>query len=344
MARIWSEVLGVAQVGRHDNFFELGGHSLAALHLVRAAASLPGRRLLLKDVFATPTLADLAGRAANAQTALPLLNAARKETRTLFVLHDGWGSTLDYTALALALEPGGCSVIGVPYAPDDMEAPADLTQLAQRHAAAITASGRSGPFLLAGWSLGGALAPLVAQVLERGGHRVDFVGALDPFIPPAPGCEAAIRFDDELLEFLGILLPHGQHGRLQDERVLQGLLARAGDEPDGLVRLLDALLERVSSQDLHEYGALGAQELARMFVGARRLRAAGNRPHAPVELAARVTAWWSRDRLSKEKQAFSAWVKCRLPMAQNVVAADHLQLVRSPMLFDQLHRELLPRE
>ena len=40
LARFWSEVLGVEQVGVHDNFFDLGGHSLAATEIV---ARHPGR-------------------------------------------------------------------------------------------------------------------------------------------------------------------------------------------------------------------------------------------------------------------------------------------------------------
>ena len=44
IAAIWSELLGVEQVGRHDNFFELGGHSLLVTQILsRLSRMFPGR-------------------------------------------------------------------------------------------------------------------------------------------------------------------------------------------------------------------------------------------------------------------------------------------------------------
>ncbi|SHG20149.1 AMP-binding enzyme, partial [Vibrio gazogenes DSM 21264] len=56
---IWSELLGVEQVGRADNFFELGGHSLLA---VRMADRLRqhGYQLVIRHLFSRITLAELA--------------------------------------------------------------------------------------------------------------------------------------------------------------------------------------------------------------------------------------------------------------------------------------------
>ena len=64
LAALWSELLGVDNIGRHDNFFELGGHSLLALRLVRMAASrLPQLRLGLADLMRAPTVAEAARQA-----------------------------------------------------------------------------------------------------------------------------------------------------------------------------------------------------------------------------------------------------------------------------------------
>jgi acyl transferase domain-containing protein len=60
VAEVWSEVLGVQQANSKDNFFELGGHSLMALQIVSAVRDRFPVTLDLGDVFANPTLGDLA--------------------------------------------------------------------------------------------------------------------------------------------------------------------------------------------------------------------------------------------------------------------------------------------
>ncbi|HET6209320.1 MAG TPA: amino acid adenylation domain-containing protein, partial [Jatrophihabitans sp.] len=59
LAAIWSEVLGVQQVGRHDHFFALGGHSLLALRVLDRMRQ-QGLPADVRALFATPTLAALA--------------------------------------------------------------------------------------------------------------------------------------------------------------------------------------------------------------------------------------------------------------------------------------------
>ncbi|QFZ19883.1 non-ribosomal peptide synthetase [Saccharothrix syringae] len=61
LAGIWTEVLGVPEVGVHDDFFALGGHSLLAakvLARVHGAFSVP---VPIGRLFAAPTVAGLAG-------------------------------------------------------------------------------------------------------------------------------------------------------------------------------------------------------------------------------------------------------------------------------------------
>lgn len=62
LARLWSEVLGVEEVGAGDHFFALGGHSLLAMRLVAALRAEAAIELPLSDVFDAPVLASLAAR------------------------------------------------------------------------------------------------------------------------------------------------------------------------------------------------------------------------------------------------------------------------------------------
>jgi acyl-CoA synthetase (AMP-forming)/AMP-acid ligase II/acyl carrier protein len=61
LALLWTEVLGVGQVGVNDNFFMLRGDSLQAARLVARVRAAFGVELPLPTVFREPTLAEQAG-------------------------------------------------------------------------------------------------------------------------------------------------------------------------------------------------------------------------------------------------------------------------------------------
>jgi len=68
LARIWSEVLGMAEIGMHDNFFEIGGHSLLATQVMSRLRSQMGIEVPLSRLFEQPTIAGLAASAQSGQT------------------------------------------------------------------------------------------------------------------------------------------------------------------------------------------------------------------------------------------------------------------------------------
>jgi amino acid adenylation domain-containing protein len=67
LARLWSEVLDVDQVGVDDNFFALGGHSLLAMQVTSRVRSELGLPLPIRTIFDAPTLAQFSA-AVDAQT------------------------------------------------------------------------------------------------------------------------------------------------------------------------------------------------------------------------------------------------------------------------------------
>ncbi|HEX3526029.1 MAG TPA: amino acid adenylation domain-containing protein, partial [Thermoanaerobaculia bacterium] len=59
LAGIWSQVLGVDQIGVDQSFFELGGHSLMATQMASRVRDVFGVELPLRSLFLSPTLAGL---------------------------------------------------------------------------------------------------------------------------------------------------------------------------------------------------------------------------------------------------------------------------------------------
>ena len=82
LAGIWAEVLKLERVGRHDNFFELGGHSLLAVQVVTRMRQGLGLEVAIRDLFARPILADLAGGLEiTARATLPTITRAERGER-----------------------------------------------------------------------------------------------------------------------------------------------------------------------------------------------------------------------------------------------------------------------
>ncbi|WP_331001351.1 SDR family NAD(P)-dependent oxidoreductase [Nostoc sp. WHI] len=60
IAQIWQQALGIPLSSVHDNFFELGGNSLLGTQLISLLRDAFSIELSLRDLFASPTIAELA--------------------------------------------------------------------------------------------------------------------------------------------------------------------------------------------------------------------------------------------------------------------------------------------
>jgi acyl carrier protein len=162
LAKIWSEVLGIKEVGVDDNFFELGGHSLLAVLLFSRIQKYFGKRLPLATLFQAPTVARLAAVIQNEGTPgwsslVPIQPAGTKPP--FFCIHAKGGNVLEYYDLARHLGADqpfyGLQALGLD---PGREAHTCIADMAAHYIKEIREIQPAGPYFLGGRSMGGTIA------------------------------------------------------------------------------------------------------------------------------------------------------------------------------------------
>ncbi|MCS6297130.1 MAG: amino acid adenylation domain-containing protein [Nitrospira sp.] len=330
LTAMWSEVLGVGRIGLHDNFFDLGGHSLLAVQLIARIQAVIDRPLGLMDLFQCPTVEQLAYRLEGLQAAsaeVVLLREGR-DLPPLFCFDPDGTHVQAYRPLALSLEDGrpvyGLSLSHL-FTLRWQEV--SISRLAERQTALIRERQPRGPYHLVGWSNGGVLALAVAQMLERAGEAVAFLGLLDTQPDHALYASQGPTPVDELVAYIR-----------RDRR--EAFDAIAESEREALKRRLEQLDEEhrvetaiqwardrefLSPEEAEasigslKLGYALAREAAR-FLGITR----GGPIHAPAHV------WWTTATTSRWGKGPVDWSEHTTgPVSVETVVGDHMDAVYS---------------
>lgn len=326
VAELWGELLGrdPEAIAPDEDFFELGGHSLLAARLVAAVGRRFGVRLPLTSLFEAPTVARfsalLSAGSAHAQI-LPL--RAPVTPAPLFLFHPAGGDVMAYRELVHLL-PGGREVLGIRSRALSGEPEAEsFAAMAAQYAELVRGHRPTGPYHLAGWSMGGALAVEVAALLEAAGEEVALVALLDSSVPgggdPDPLLAPAVALADTLPDLA--VTPQeaaGLRERLRGlplQERLKLLVARA-EERGRPATPTEALLHQAELAEHHEQVVLS---------------------HRPTAVDAPLTVWWARDRLREPRADWAPLTRGGI-REEATLPGDHFTLLRPPYVTEVARR------
>jgi amino acid adenylation domain-containing protein/natural product biosynthesis luciferase-like monooxygenase protein len=189
IAAIWANILHLPAVGVTEDFFELGGDSLLGVRLFTQIRKLLGTDLPLATLFQAPTveqLATLVKQQGWRSNWSPLVPIQPNGNRTpVFAVHGGYGEVMLYRHLSGCLgseQPFyGLQAQGLDGSPIGLDT---VEGIATTYLAEVRKVQAHGPYLLAGYCSGGAIAFEMAQQLHRAGEEVALVALIDS---PNPG-------------------------------------------------------------------------------------------------------------------------------------------------------------
>jgi thioesterase domain-containing protein/acyl carrier protein len=188
LTEIWQDVLGVDAIGPGDDFFALGGHSLLAIRLLSRARHELDVDLPLSVMAEHRTVAALAraiaARGAHVALTSPIPLRATGAAEPLFLAPPVSGSALVYLPLLHRLSADRpIHAFHAPGLDGAVAPPARIEDLAAHFVRELVAARPRGPYLLGGWSIGGAVAFEMALQLAELGHDAPHLVMIDSTAP-----------------------------------------------------------------------------------------------------------------------------------------------------------------
>ena len=171
LAALWADALNVDRVGLDDDFFELGGDSLAGAQILARIELDTGRSLPLGTLVRAPSVRRFASVLAESRSdGASTLTVLRPgdERPPLVLLHGNTGNTVHYARLVRETTDSR-PFWGLEY--DRPHADLRVDAIVDAHLESLLGTGSDGPYLLAGFCYGAAIAHELACRLAAEGRE-----------------------------------------------------------------------------------------------------------------------------------------------------------------------------
>lgn len=189
LTEIWQTNLGVKQIGVNDNFFELGGTSLLAAKTMTQIEKLTGKRLSISNLFNYPTIKQIADLLSNLsvikyKSLVPLKSAGSKVP--LYIIHGIGLDILNFRNIIRHLDADqpiyGLQALGLDGESEQLNS---IEEIAAFYNEEIISQNPTGPYAIAGYSIGGYIGFEMAKQLQAMGKEVKMLAVLDSYLKPA---------------------------------------------------------------------------------------------------------------------------------------------------------------
>jgi amino acid adenylation domain-containing protein len=186
IAEIWSECIGVEDIGLADDFFEIGGNSIIAVRIIIQLEKEYEVPLPLAALFEYNTIEKIAVLIQNkivlSQSKCLITIKPTGNKVPLYIIHGGGLAVFCFRDLAKDLHPEqpvyGLQAIGI----DGLEKPLNKVEdIAARYIVEILEQNPHGPYAFAGYSLGGVIAFEIVKQFKAMGKKVTMLAMLDSY-------------------------------------------------------------------------------------------------------------------------------------------------------------------